>query len=133
MSLMSGSVTCIACSMAMVASCSAMIWSLTSRRPDDHFCLRLRTSSTHARLVWLPSQARMKSLRGIFATRVDRSRMRRSWSLIWPSTSRSLRTSVSVSGSGSLRVMNCSAISSRSFSTGLALGPFLAKDFWNFT
>ena len=54
----------------------------------------------------------MKSLRGILATR-GQVGMRRSWSLISPGMSRSLRTRVSVSGSGSFRVDPTSARPSR--------------------
>ena len=57
---------------------------------------------------------------------VDKSRMRRSRSLIWPTTSRNCLTSKSVNGSGSLNVRKISAISSRAFSAGLAVAPPLA-------
>ena len=92
----------------------------------DHFCSRFSTSSTQPRLVWLPSHARMKSLRGILAELVDRCRTRRSWSLICCTTSRSLRTSVSVRASGSLRVTKTSAISARSLTAALLSAPLLA-------
>ncbi|MNV56023.1 hypothetical protein D3C71_1482890 [compost metagenome] len=106
-------------SMSIVACCSAMIWSFTSRRAEDHFCLRFSASSTHSRLVWLPSQERMKSLRGMRAVTVARFSTRRSWDLMSAITSRSCLTNTSVSGSGSFRVTNTAAMSSRSLASGL--------------
>ncbi len=100
-------------SMSIVACCSAMIWSFTSRRADDHFCLRFSASSTHSRLVWLPSQERMKSLRGMRAVTVARFSTRRSCDLMSAMVSRSCLVSTSVSGSGSFRVTNTADISSR--------------------
>src|SRR5690348_3975653 len=97
-------------SIAASLSCSASIASRWFLTLGDHFWRLRESSAAHSTLPSLLGKVLRNSALGIFTCLTKMSISTRSWWRMSPTTSRSLRTKLSISADGSLSLRNSSAI-----------------------